>query len=278
MGKICQRSTMRVSVASALLCACACNAFVPGRAPRVRVISPLLAKKDKGGGDDAVAEVQASLDTSARAPPSLPHYCRRRRLSSPPSVPFFRRDVRQRLSEGTICEFSEKGGKTFVGVIKSSESKSKGGARYELADETGALHSIAEKQLTFVGKVVEPKNIAKTLGEFADTLHANSKNLCNQLGIDAELFMLAWETAAEEEEGDLYVDGFFQHMLSRKTNSLEERYKAWRLLTSDVGHLFFKELKTNGRVDHWKAKTVKAVDAAKQQFCASHDEPEFCFV
>ena len=59
MGKICQRSTMRVSVASALLCACACNAFVPGRAPRVRVISPLLAKKDKGGGDDAVAEVQA---------------------------------------------------------------------------------------------------------------------------------------------------------------------------------------------------------------------------
>ena len=58
-----------------------------------------------------------------------------------------------------------------------------------------------------------------------------------------------------------------------------EKYYAWKLLQSDMAHIFFKEIKSNGRVVSFKAKTRKAVEAAKEMFCRTHqDENEICFV
>ena len=59
-----------------------------------------------------------------------------------------------------------------------------------------------------------------------------------------------------------------------------EAYKAWRLLRTDAAHVFFKEIKSNGRVVAFKAKTAKAVENAKHAFCtkAENAEEELCFV
>ena len=52
-----------------------------------------------------------------------------------------------------------------------------------------------------------------------------------------------------------------------------ERYRAFRLLSSDLGHVFFKSL--SGA--KFKLKAAKAVQASKDAYCRQHDV-EFCFV
>ena len=56
-------------------------------------------------------------------------------------------DAPQRIAEGTVCEWVAEKHRVHVGVVKSSESKSKGGARYEIADASGVVHTVPEKQL-----------------------------------------------------------------------------------------------------------------------------------
>lgn len=186
-------------------------------------------------------------------------------------------DAPQRIAEGTVCEWVAEKHRVHVGVVKSSESKSKGGARYEIADASGVVHTVPEKQLSFVGKVVQPKDVAKTLTSFDMALSEDTAALRTALKIDADLLALAWETAAEEDAGELSEDDVAEQVLGHKTSNLIEKYRLWRLLTSDLGRFFFKELKHNGRVDTWKAKAVKSVEAAKKSFCDNHNEPEFCF-
>ena len=53
---------------------------------------------------------------------------------------------------------------------------------------------------------------------------------------------------------------------------------AWKLLKSEMAHVFFKEIKDHGRVVAFKAKTRKAVEAAKIGFCSTHQDHEICFV
>ena len=56
-------------------------------------------------------------------------------------------DTPQRIAEGTLCEWVEEKKRVYVGVVKGSESKSKGGARYDIADASGVVHTVPEKQL-----------------------------------------------------------------------------------------------------------------------------------
>ena len=65
----------------------------------------------------------------------------------------------------------------------------------------------------------------------------------------------------------------------RDTSPIGVKYMAWKLLRGDMSHVFFKDMKQNGRILSFKAKARKAVDNAKTAFCANHeDDVEFCFV
>ena len=76
-----------------------------------------------------------------------------------------------------------------------------------------------------------------------------------------------------------------KHALVRKTAS-NDRYAA-QLHAADAENARLHEALAaqvdshHGSIAVLKVKLERAravVDAAKQQFCASHDEPEFCFV
>ena len=42
--------------------------------------------------------------------------------------------------------------------------------------------------------------------------------------------------------------------------------------------MFFKDIKDHGRISSFKAKARKAVDAAKQTFCNTHEKSDLCLV
>mmetsp|Transcript_29666 Transcript_29666/g.60581 ORF Transcript_29666/g.60581 Transcript_29666/m.60581 type:complete len:231 (-) Transcript_29666:308-1000(-) len=181
---------------------------------------------------------------------------------------------------GTLVEFAEKK-RIHVGKILSSEHKSKGGARYSVEDHDGHKFNIADKAVTYA-MPVSPDNARKVnqiFDEFALALEENPMELQKDLDISPELLEMAWEEALEDESHELTPKSLVQLIHSHSASAIES-YKAWRLLRSDMAHVFFKELKENGRVVSFKAKAMKAVDSAKKAFCTKPEnaEEELCWV
>jgi hypothetical protein len=82
----------------------------------------------------------------------------------------------------------------------------------------------------------------------------------------------------EDEETGMMTSQSLIELIHSHSASPIENYMAWRLLKAEVGHVFFKELKENGRVTSFKPKPAKSVEAAKANFCANHEEErDFCF-
>jgi len=181
------------------------------------------------------------------------------------------------INKGQIVEFHDPthgGGsvKPVLGLVEGAEYKAKGGARIMIVDADGAKHSVKESSIhinlgSYKGKLVEPSAI------LAEYLSAQSLEP-TQLGVDPELLELAWELCDEADAPtfspkailSLVDDSFFQTKL--------DTYKAFRLLTSDIGRVFFKTIN-----DHeYKAKTSKAVQASKSNWCREHAELDYCLV
>mmetsp|Transcript_25746 Transcript_25746/g.42861 ORF Transcript_25746/g.42861 Transcript_25746/m.42861 type:complete len:199 (+) Transcript_25746:324-920(+) len=181
------------------------------------------------------------------------------------------------LSVGTLVEFAEKS-RVHVGRVAVSESKSNGNARYDVVDLEGKHYSIADKAVTY--SVHAPTNDSaanKLLVGLAHAQLASEHELRNELDLSADLLEMAWEETIEGDDTALTPTSLVQLVHSHTADALES-YMAWRLLRLDVGHVFFRELKENGRVVAFKAKARKGVDAAKRAFCDNHeDEDEICF-
>ena len=186
------------------------------------------------------------------------------------------------LAKGWICEFEEKK-RTHVGKITASEHKSNGGVRYTVLEAGGKSFSIADKQVNFaVAAPAADGKAEKMLADFEVASKASITDLSKALEVDPETLELTWETAAEDDTHDhsLTAKSFIDLVHSRAPTSALETYHAWRLLSSDLAHIFFKSVKNNGRVESFKAKAADAVDAAKVTFCNKdeHANEEFCFV
>merc|ERR1712048_1438353 len=97
------------------------------------------------------------------------------------------------------------------------------------------------------------------------------EELQSQLDITPELLELAWEEASESTDTDGVVtpETLIELVHSHRASAME-KYKAWRLLQSDISHVFFKELKDHGRIAWFKVKARKVVESAKRAFCAKH--------
>ena len=186
------------------------------------------------------------------------------------------------LSVGTLVEFEEKK-RTHVGKITASEHKSNGGARYSVEDHDGNKFDIPDKAVHYAMSITpdNERKVASLFDEFAVALEEDPADLRNDLDISPELLQMAWEEAIEDEESSNEITAkSLVELIHAHTASALEAYKAWRLLRTDAAHVFFKEIKSNGRVISFKAKTAKAVENAKRAFCtkAENADEELCFV
>ena len=90
-----------------------------------------------------------------------------------------------------------------------------------------------------------------------------------ELDVSPDLIQMAWEEAVEDETHNL-TPAEFVELVHAHSPSAMEKYLAWKLLQSEMSHVFFKEIKDKGRVVSFKAKPKKSVDAAKDVFCREH--------
>ncbi len=184
------------------------------------------------------------------------------------------------FSTGTLVEFSEKK-RIHVGKITSVEHKRSGGARYEVIDHDGLKYSIADKAVNYAMSISpnDERNVNKLFDDFAHALEEPEMTLRRDLDISPDLLEIAWEEALESDSHELTPQSLIDIVHCHAASGIEA-YKAWRLMKTDMAHVFFKELKDNGRVVAFKAKAQKAVEAAKTAFCTNpdHAEDDFCWV
>jgi len=180
------------------------------------------------------------------------------------------------IEEGSICEFNDPHkSKAILGIVQTCDSKSKGGARLTLLDADGMTHSVDNKAIhislgAYKGKLKEPSDILK---EFNVVAECDSTHL----GVEPDVLEMAWEMCAEEDKKSFTAKKIVKMIDEKLYSSQLDAYRAFRLLTSDLGKVFFKTLS-----DGFKPKKASAVKASKESWC--HDavhanaEQEFCFV
>jgi hypothetical protein len=183
------------------------------------------------------------------------------------------------IAVGSICEFHDpkhgSGKKQAVlGVCEGSSFKAKGGEVISLVDAGGKKHTVASKAIHIVlppskGKSVDP---AELLAPYAEIAEKDSMSL----GVEPDLLELAWEMSLAEEAKEVSPKQIMGMIDETLYQSALDRYKAFRLLTSDLGQVFFKSLSGNA----FKPRSESAVQSTKMAWChaPSHETEEFCFV
>lgn len=184
-----------------------------------------------------------------------------------------------KLDMNSIVEFhdAKHGGglpAPVLGLVRGVEYKAKGGARVQVVDSNGAMHAVPEKAIhvnlgLYKGKLVEPSDI---LADFQAVMVLEP----TALGVDPESLAMAWELAAEEGDGTCSTKFLLSLVDDTFFKAQTDAYRAFRLLSSDLGKVFFKALGPN----QWKLKAAKAVEASKQNWCRElkEDESEWCLV
>lgn len=153
-----------------------------------------------------------------------------------------------------------------------------------VVDSEGRAFNIPDKDVKYCMTCPNsPGQAEKLYKDFCKAQDSPIKSIQDTIDVSPELIQMAWEEATEggEEESsthDLTPASFIELVHARAASAME-KYLAWKLLQSEQAHIFFKEIKHNGRVMSFKAKTRKAVDNAKDVFCRTHqDDNEICFV
>merc|ERR1711934_161904 len=141
-----------------------------------------------------------------------------------------------------------------------------------MGDTAGEKHAVKESAIhinlgSYKGKLIEPSAI---LAEYSRVMELEP----TQLGVEPDVLEMAWELCAESGSTTFSPKAILSLVDESLFQSSLDAYKAFRLLTSDLGKVFFKSLN-----DHeYKAKAAKSVQASKDQWCRSHEELDYCFV
>ena len=184
----------------------------------------------------------------------------------------------QALPIGAFVEFKEKD-RSIIGKIDKVEHKSSGGARYRILDTDNKPHNVAAKSIEYsMACPNSPGQATKLFDEFTTVHEASQQQLQKSLEISPDLIEMVWETVAEEEHSEVTPNSFVELIHSHAASTIE-KYMAWKLLRTEMAHIFFREIKDHGIVVSFKARAKNAVVAAKKHFCATHiDDNEICFV
>jgi hypothetical protein len=191
--------------------------------------------------------------------------------NTPDDTPEIRPDIQ--VSKMSVVEFHDdnKKGTPVLGLVEGAEYKAKGGARIMIIDASGSKHTIKENSIhinlgVYKGKLVEPSDILKEYNAVMQTE-------ASKLGVDVIDLEMAWELCAEEGH-NFSAKGILSLVDESFFKSTIDKYKAFRLLTSDIGHIFFKKVSN----DAFKPKAQKSVQASKEQWCREQTELDWCFV
>jgi len=178
------------------------------------------------------------------------------------------------IDTSSIVEFHDPNQKECIlGIVESCEARAKGGAKVAIIDADGQKHSVDNKAIhislgVYKGKLKEPSDILK---EFISISTADP----TKLGVEPETLEMAWELCAEDSAASSFSA---KSILSLIDESLYQsqvgKYRAFKLLTSDIGKVFFKTLSNV----EFKAKKRAAVEASKQNWCHEARNEEFCMV
>jgi hypothetical protein len=185
------------------------------------------------------------------------------------------------INVGSICEFHDpKHGNgqadPVLGVVQTCEHKAKGGMRLTLLDAFGSTHTIMSKAIHIVLPPYKGKetDAATQLKDYLDV----ADNDATDLGVDAEMLELAWEMCAEDDKTEFSPKRIVGEIDETLFQGPVNQYKAFRLLTSDLGKVFFKALGNH----KYKPKNTKSVTASKENWCRSvlegSNSADWCFV
>jgi hypothetical protein len=186
----------------------------------------------------------------------------------------------QLIEMGSVCEFTAldaPGKPSLLGIVSGAQAKAKGGAKYVLIDATAKEHHVAARDIHIA--LAAPKNKKKDSSPAAilEEYESIASKDASQLGVDPELLEMAWEEVAAEKNAELSPAKILGQIDESLTKGSLAQYRAFRLLTSDIGKIFFKTL-SHGR---YKAKTAKSVRATKDTWCRAPTAAkavDFCFV
>ena len=154
-------------------------------------------------------------------------------------------------------------------------------------DSDGKKFDIPDKDILYsIPCPNTPDQASKLFDEFCEAHDTMSlRSIQQAIDVTPDLLVMAWEEATDESESEeglssnLLTPASFIELVHAHTATTLEKYMAWKFLQSEMSHVFFKEIKLHGRVVSFKAKTRKAVEAAKDVFCRTHqDDNEICFV
>jgi len=195
------------------------------------------------------------------------------------------------FSTGSICEFEDGKQRPHLGVVLSVEvGAKKGGAVYEVADAKDKKHKVYAKSLHAIYPSDPMTKSGTPPAEVLDDYLNVAGCTPTQLGVELEMLELGWEVCAEDEASDELSQAAIMGEIdpSYLENPIQQ-YKAYRLLTSDLGKIFFKQLHAGGAhhdasAISFRAKSAAAVADSKEAWCKAEEAGEtgggadWCFV
>lgn len=176
------------------------------------------------------------------------------------------------LDVGAIVEFHDphKMSKMapLLGIVEAADTRKD---RVTLVDASGTRHAVESRFIhislgTYKGKLKEPSDILK---EYTAIAEASPAEL-----VQPELLEMAWELCAEADEPSVSAKSILEQIDESLYKTQLDVYRAYKLLTSDLGKVFFKTLSNV----EFKAKTRASVQASKEHWCESHasKKSDFC--
>jgi hypothetical protein len=184
------------------------------------------------------------------------------------------------INIGSICEFHDpKHGnghqEPILGVVRTCDHKSKGGMRLTLEDAKGSTHSVRDKAIHIVLPPYKGKEVDAAV-QLKDYLAVQAAEP-TELGVDVDTLELAWEVVASEDRASFSPKHIMSEIDDKLFQGPVNQYKAFRLLTSDLGKVFFKALSSH----MYKPKSAKSVSSSKDNWCSDvlegSNTADWCF-
>lgn len=188
--------------------------------------------------------------------------------------------VAQPESTESIFEFDDgKHAQPLLGVVKEIIKKSKKSKEdvYFVEDEDAKSHRVTSKHIHCVfppnRKLQTSVSSAEKLKDYTEI----AKLKPGDLGVDIEVLEMAWETLAGEDE--LSIEAIMNEIDPTMCESPIGKYRAFRILSSDLGQLFFQRLHSHDYHHiEFKPKSQASVISAKQKWCEDAQDAEWCSI
>jgi hypothetical protein len=171
--------------------------------------------------------------------------------------------------EGSIIEFDDgKHARPLLGVVGEVAAKKKksNDIVYVVMDAKENSHRVSSKHIHCSFPADDKLKASAPTKEKLQDYSAVSKLYPIDLGIDLDLIQMAWEALADE--GELSIEAIMSEIDPDLCKTPAGKYRAFRLLSSEIGQLFFKRLHGHDSQHlEFMPKSAKKVQGSKEKWC-----------